>query len=89
MPKRFSVWVRKIAIAVAGASVLVCGLALVVVPIPGTSFVVIPLGLAILSKEFVWARRMLGWSRRFARSLWSAVRRRTPWDSLTPAPART
>lgn len=89
--RRFSVGIRKLGIAIAGLSVLVCGLGLIVVPIPGTSFVVIPLGLTILAKEFVWARRMLGWSRRIARALWTGVRRRwtgRPPVLLTPVPAR-
>jgi hypothetical protein len=65
--------VRRIAIAIAGCSVLMLGLVLVVVPIPGTSLVVFPLGLAILAKEFVWARRTLDWSRRIARAFWTRV----------------
>lgn len=44
-------------IAVIGFTVLLIGLALVV--LPGPTIVVIPLGLAILATEFVWARRLL------------------------------
>ena len=44
--------------AVAGFSVLLLGMALLVVPIPGTSVVVIPLGLTILAREYAWARRL-------------------------------
>jgi hypothetical protein len=74
-PRRgISLELRRIAIAIAGFSVLGLGLVLVVVPVPGTSFVVIPLGFAILAKEFVWARRSLAWSRRTVRALWVAVR---------------
>ena len=36
---------------------LVLGIALIV--LPGPAFVVIPLGLAILAAEFVWARKLL------------------------------
>lgn len=78
----FSAKVRKIAIAIAGCSVLALGLILVVVPVPGTTVVIVPLGLGILAKEFVWARRMLAWSRRIARALWAAVRR--PWGARLP-----
>ena len=46
-------------IGIAGVSVLVLGLVLLVVPVPGTTFVIMPLGLAILAKEFPWARRLL------------------------------
>jgi len=49
--------VRKTAVAVAGFAVLVCGFALIF--LPGPAILVIPLGLAILAKEFPWARRLL------------------------------
>jgi tellurite resistance protein TerC len=48
---------RRIAVIVVGGTVLVLGLALVV--LPGPAFLVIPLGLAILALEFGWARRWL------------------------------
>jgi Putative transmembrane protein (PGPGW) len=48
---------RRIAIGVLGGSVLLIGLALVV--LPGPAFVVIPIGLAILGVEFAWARSWL------------------------------
>lgn len=50
-------WARRIAVAVVGSTVLAIGVALIV--LPGPAFVVIPLGLAILSVEFAWARRWL------------------------------
>ena len=43
--------------AVIGVSVLAFGIALIV--LPGPAFIVIPLGLAILATEFLWARRLL------------------------------
>lgn len=49
--------VRKIVIAVVGASVVAVGVAMLV--LPGPAFVVIPAGLAILSLEFAWARHWL------------------------------
>jgi len=60
--------------AIAGCSVLVLGLALLAVPVPGTSIVLIPLGFAILDKEFVWARLTVAWSRPTARAFSNAVR---------------
>jgi tellurite resistance protein TerC len=48
---------RKVAVAVIGTTVLAFGIALIV--LPGPAFVVIPLGLAILATEFLWARRLL------------------------------
>ena len=56
---RRDVALRKVGIAIAGFSVLTLGLALLVVPVPGSTVVVIPLGLAILAREFPWARRLL------------------------------
>ncbi|MGH8495577.1 MAG: PGPGW domain-containing protein [Gammaproteobacteria bacterium] len=49
---------RRVVIAVVGATVLLVGLALTV--LPGPAFLVIPLGLGILGLEFAWARRWLG-----------------------------
>jgi uncharacterized protein (TIGR02611 family) len=45
------------AFVVAGFLILGAGLALLV--LPGPAFVVIPIGLAILSLEFAWAERLL------------------------------
>ena len=47
-------WARRIAVAVVGGTVLAIGVALIV--LPGPALVVIPIGLAILSAEFAWAR---------------------------------
>jgi tellurite resistance protein TerC len=44
-------------IIVGGFTVLVIGVAMIV--LPGPAFVVIPVGLGILSLEFAWARRWL------------------------------
>lgn len=48
---------KKIIVAVIGTTVLLIGLALVV--LPGPAVVVIPIGLAILASEFAWARRVI------------------------------
>lgn len=48
---------RRIAVFVVGITVLAVGVALIV--LPGPAFVVIPIGLAILSIEFAWARLWL------------------------------
>ncbi len=48
---------RKIVVAVLGSTVLAVGIALIV--LPGPAVVVIPLGLAMLASEFLWARRLL------------------------------
>lgn len=48
---------RRILVAVAGGTVLLIGVALIV--LPGPAFIVIPAGLAILGIEFAWARTWL------------------------------
>ena len=55
---------RRIAIAVVGSTVLAVGIALIV--LPGPAFIVIPIGLAILSAEFAWARL---WLKKVRRSI--------------------
>ena len=49
--------VRRLIVAVIGATILLFGLALVV--LPGPAFIVIPVGLAILASEFAWPRRLI------------------------------
>lgn len=63
---------RRIVITVAGATVVLVGVVMLVAP--GPAFIVIPAGLAILSVEFAWARSWLrrlreGISRRNKREL--------------------
>jgi hypothetical protein len=48
---------RKLVIALLGGTVLLIGVALIV--LPGPAFIVIPVGLAILATEFAWARSAL------------------------------
>ena len=45
---------KRIAIGIVGGSILIVGICLIV--LPGPAFVVIPVGLGILSIEFAWAR---------------------------------
>src|SRR5258705_8932601 len=60
----FSVWnlenvkiVKRVIVSVVGATVLLIGIALLV--LPGPAFIVIPIGLAILATEYAWARHWL------------------------------
>ena len=48
---------KRIAIFIVGLTVLLIGIALIV--LPGPAVVVIPIGLAILATEFAWARHWL------------------------------
>ena len=53
---------RKLIVAVIGGTILLIGLALIV--LPGPAFIVIPIGLGILATEFAWARRAIDRARR-------------------------
>jgi uncharacterized protein (TIGR02611 family) len=50
-------WLRRLIVGVIGFTVLLIGIAMIV--LPGPAVVVIPLGLAILGTEFVWAKALL------------------------------
>lgn len=49
--------VKRLIIAVIGFSILLIGIAMIV--LPGPAIIVIPIGLGILATEFIWARRLL------------------------------
>ncbi|MCL5096994.1 MAG: PGPGW domain-containing protein [Candidatus Omnitrophica bacterium] len=70
--------IKRLTVGVIGGTVLVIGIALLV--LPGPAIVVIPLGLAILATEFVWARRLL---RKFKMAF-----KRSPQPRPTPAKPR-
>ena len=55
---------RRLVVAVVGATVLLIGVIMLVTP--GPAIVVIPVGLAILSIEFAWARL---WLKRMRQSI--------------------
>jgi tellurite resistance protein TerC len=55
---------RRIVVGIVGATVLVIGVIMIVTP--GPALVVIPVGLAILSIEFTWAR---SWLKRLRESI--------------------
>jgi uncharacterized protein (TIGR02611 family) len=49
--------VKRLVIGLIGFTVLVIGVAMIV--LPGPAFIVIPVGLGILATEFVWAKSVL------------------------------
>lgn len=65
-------WSRRIGIAIAGGAVLLVGIIMIVAP--GPAFVVIPLGLGILSLEFEAPRRWLATFRRKAHDVATKAR---------------
>ena len=62
---------KRLVVAVIGITILVIGIAMIV--LPGPAIVVIPVALGILATEFAWARRLLlivqGRIQRYANSL--------------------
>ena len=73
---------RKAAVSVAGISVLLLGVIMIVTP--GPAIVFIPAGLAILATEFAWAKRALTRFRWLGRRLLRTVRHR-PAKPAQPA----
>lgn len=49
---------KRVIVIVIGFTILAAGIAMIV--LPGPAVVVIPVGLAILATEFLWARKLLG-----------------------------
>jgi uncharacterized protein (TIGR02611 family) len=78
-PPPNAVWrhVRRVVTFVIGSTVVLIGIAMLV--LPGPAFIVIPAGLAILAIEFVWARRLL---RRMRNQVNRAVGRPVDADPL-------
>jgi tellurite resistance protein TerC len=64
--------VRRIVVAVVGATVLLLGVVMLVTP--GPAFILIPAGLAILGLEFAWARYWLRKARQTISSQTAKVR---------------
>jgi uncharacterized protein (TIGR02611 family) len=64
--------VRRVVKIVCGFALLAAGIAMLLLPGPG--LVTIALGLAILSAEFLWARRWLGHLKRHAGTARNVVR---------------
>lgn len=69
----------RVVIAVLGCAVI--GLGVVLLPLPGPGWLVIFLGLGILATEFVWAGRLLTWTR-------EQVGRWTRWIAGQSVPVR-
>ena len=73
---------RRLVVLVVGLTVLAFGIALLV--LPGPAFVVIPLGLGILSVEFAWARTWLRQLRSSAESAVDRIRHKGQTPLRTP-----
>lgn len=74
---------RRIAVAGIGGTVVLVGIAMLV--LPGPALVVIPLGLAILGIEFAFARRWLRTLRESSRALYEDYVGEEPVAEKAPA----
>jgi uncharacterized protein (TIGR02611 family) len=61
--------IRKVARISAGFFVLLAGLIMAIPGVPGPGIAVMIVGLVILSDHFVWARRLLDWTKQKAASV--------------------
>jgi uncharacterized protein (TIGR02611 family) len=68
---------KRIVILVVGVTLVIVGIVMIVAP--GPAIVVIPLGLAVLATEFVWARRLLVRYKGYADNIAKRVGKATPW----------
>ena len=78
--------VRRVIVSVVGATVVLIGIALLV--LPGPAFVVIPVGLAILATEYAWARRWLRKVRRIASNVVSGRQTKAFRDVVSSSSSR-
>jgi uncharacterized protein (TIGR02611 family) len=76
--------VRRIFIIIAGFTLLLAGLVMLVTPGPG--IVVILFGLSLLAAEFVWARRLMNRLKREGDRVRHAVWRPGKEEPAKPAP---
>ena len=72
---------KRLVVAVIGGTVVLLGVVMIVAP--GPAIIVIPVGLAILATEFLWARRLLGHVKdRMPSRFKKPVRRKRSWVSM-------
>ncbi|RJP80215.1 MAG: hypothetical protein C4524_03995 [Candidatus Zixiibacteriota bacterium] len=74
--------IRKVVIFVIGSTVVLFGVALLV--LPGPAFIVIPAGLAILATEFLWARKILHGMKNQASRVAGSFWKRKPPETEPP-----
>jgi tellurite resistance protein TerC len=72
-------WARRLVVAVIGGSVLLIGIAMVV--LPGPAILIVPFGLGILGLEFAWARF---WLRKLRATATEVVNRVRDWRKADP-----
>ena len=67
---------KRTAVTIVGFAVVLIGI--VLIPLPGPGWLIVFGGLAILATEYVWARRLLNYSRRRVGQARDVVLRRKP-----------
>ncbi|HZD74654.1 MAG TPA: PGPGW domain-containing protein [Actinomycetota bacterium] len=77
----------RVVVLVVGLVLIAAGLVMLVTPGPGLAAIVA--GLALLSTEFAWAKRLLHWFRRRFAAARDEVRRRTTRSRRDPSPHRS
>lgn len=76
-------WARRLVVAVIGGSMVLIGIAMVV--LPGPAIIVVPLGLGILGLEFAWARFWLRKLRATATGVVNRMRGRRKTEPPPPS----
>jgi hypothetical protein len=77
---------KRVAVSVAGFTLLAAGLAGLVFPIlPGWLLIIV--GLAVLATEYAWARSLLNTAKDRAKRVRTRLRRRKPPEPEVPPPA--
>ena len=74
-------WARRIVVAVFGGTILLIGVAMMV--LPGPAIIVIPVGLGVLGVEFAWARH---WLRKLRATATGVVNRVRGWQKPEQKP---
>lgn len=77
--------VRRVIIGVIGGTILLIGVAMIV--LPGPAIVVVPLGLAVLATEYIWARRWLKKIRALVQQARDKVSPSKPTGQPAPLPS--
>lgn len=73
---------KRVAVTIAGAVVVIVGL--ILVPLPGPGWLIVFGGLAILATEYVWAQRLLNYSKRKVGRAKDAVLRKKTVEGPAP-----
>lgn len=75
---------KRVAVTIAGFTVVIVGL--ILVPLPGPGWLIVFAGLAILATEYVWAQRLLNFAKsKVGQAKDVVLRKKRPADAEPPA----